>query len=55
VSYLTDEETQNREVRSLIKAGTTLNCQNLNLITLEKPETFNPPQEIKVVPATEFL
>jgi len=52
---LTDEETQNREVRSLIKAGMTLNCQNLNLLTLEKQETYKPPQEIKVISAVEFL
>jgi len=52
---LTDEETQNREVRSLIKAGTSLNCQNLNLITLEKPESYIAPVEIKIVTAAEIL
>jgi hypothetical protein len=51
---LTDEETQGREVKALIKAGTTLNCKNLNLLTLEKPDNYNPPQEIKVVSAIEF-
>ena len=52
---LTDEETQSREMRSLIKAGVTLNCQNLNLVTLEKPDTLKLPQEIKVISAAEFL
>ena len=51
---LTDEETRNREVRALIKAGTTLNCQNLNLLALEKPDV-KIPQEIKAVSAPEFL
>jgi predicted AAA+ superfamily ATPase len=51
---LTDEETQNREVRSLIKAGTTLNCQNLNLLTLEKPDALQLPKEVKIVTATEL-
>ena len=52
---LTDEETRTREMRSLIKAGTTLNCSNLNLLVMEKPEPFKLPQEIKVVTAAEFL
>lgn len=51
---LTDEETQSREVRSLIKAGITLNCQNLNLLTFEKSEV-KIPQEIKLISAAEFL
>lgn len=50
---LSDEETRNREIRSLMKAGTTLHCQNLNLVTLEKPALILP-QEIKVIPAAEF-
>ena len=50
---LTDEETQRREVRSLIKAGTTLRCQNLNLITLEKPDTLKLPQEINIISASQ--
>ena len=51
---LTDEETQNREVRSLIKAGTALHCQNLNIMTLEKPDTLKLPQEINVISAAEL-
>ena len=51
---LTDEETRSREVRALIKAGTTLNCQNLNLLALEKPDV-KIPQEITVISAAEFL
>lgn len=51
---LTDEETQNREVRSLIKAGVALNCTNLNLLTLEKPDASQLPQEIKIISAIEL-
>ena len=51
---LTDEETQNREVRSLIKAGITLNCQNLNLVTLEKPDGYTLPKEIKILSTADF-
>lgn len=51
---LTDEETKNREVRSLLKASTALNCQNLNLLVLEKPKQFDLPSEIKVSSAAKF-
>lgn len=53
---VTDEETLKREVRSLIKAGATLRCQNLNILVVEKPETLELPQEISIVQASsEFL
>ncbi len=52
---LTDEETQNREVRALIKAGRALNCQSLFLLTLEKPHAVKLPQEIKTISAPEFF
>ena len=52
---LADEETRSREVRSLIKAGTRLNCNNLNLLTQELPDDLKLPQEIKVIPAPEFF
>lgn len=52
---LTDEETQSREVRALIKAGNTLDCQNLILLTLEKPNIYASPQEIKVISAPEIF
>lgn len=52
---LTDEETQNREVKALIKAGRTLDCQNLNLLTLEKPDTLKLPQEIKTISAVDLF
>jgi len=52
---LTEEETQTREVRALVKAGITLNCQNLNLLTIEKPNALKLPQEIKVISASDFL
>ncbi len=52
---LTDEETLRREVKALLKAGKTLNCTDLNLLTLEKPDILRLPQEIKTVSAAEFL
>ena len=52
---LTDEETQSREMKALIKSGAALHCQNLNLITLEKSDRVELPQEIKVISASEFL
>ena len=52
---LTDEETQSREVKSLIKAGKVLNCKNLNLISIEKPDIYKLPEEIKLLSAAEVL
>jgi len=52
---LTDEETQSREIRPLIKAGTTLHCTNLTLLCLEKPDSFKLPQGVKAVSAAEFF
>jgi len=52
---LSDQETQDREVGALIKAGTTLDCSNLNLLVLEKPNQLKIPGEIKVIPAAEFI
>ena len=52
---LSDEETSAREIRSLAKASKKLNCQNLNLITVEKPAKHKLPQEIKVISAAEFF
>jgi hypothetical protein len=52
---LTNEETQKREIRSLMNAGKILNCQNLNIITTEIPTTQNLPKEIKIIPFTEYL
>ena len=52
---LSDEETRRREVRALMKAGTSLNCKNLNLVTLVKPAASNLPKEIKVIVAYEFF
>ena len=51
----TDEETRTREISSLVKAGKVLNCQNLNLLTLEKPDIFSLFQEIKIISAAEFF
>lgn len=52
---LTEEETLNREIRSLIKAGIRFNCSNLYLVTVQKPSMFKLPQEIKIVTAAEFF
>lgn len=52
---LTDEETSNREIRSLTKAGTTLDCSNLYLITLEKPDQLTLPKAIKIITFSELL
>ena len=52
---LTDEDTRNREVKSLIKAGKALNCKNLNLLTLEKPDGLRLPLEVRVTSAPEFF
>lgn len=46
---LTDEETRNREVKSLLKAGESLHCINLNIITVHKYSTITLPTEIKVI------
>lgn len=52
---LSDEETRSREIQSLVKAGKALDCQNLNLLTLEIPETLKLPPEVKIISAAEFL
>jgi predicted AAA+ superfamily ATPase len=52
---LTDEDTQKREIKPLIKAGKVLNCQNLYLLTLEKPDSLMVPPGIKLITAPEFL
>lgn len=52
---LSDEETRSREIRSLIRAGTTLNCSSLYLITLEEPDQVIFPKELKIITASEFL
>ena len=52
---LTDEETQARELRSLVKAGVTFNCSNLNLVTIEKPVAFTAPTGVKLITAPEFF
>ena len=52
---LTDQNTQIREARSLVKAGVKLECKNLNLITVEKPKELSLPKEIKLVQILDFL
>lgn len=52
---LSDEETRAREIRSLIKAGATLNCSNLCLLSIEKPVAFKLPSKIKLITAGEFF
>ncbi|KKS96091.1 MAG: hypothetical protein UV73_C0012G0119 [Candidatus Gottesmanbacteria bacterium GW2011_GWA2_43_14] len=52
---LSDEETRQREVKSLIKTGAVLNCRNLNIITAESIDTVKFPEEIKIITAGEFF
>lgn len=52
---LTDEDTQKREIKPLLKAGKALNCQNLYLLTLEKTDSLKLPPEIELITAAEFL
>jgi predicted AAA+ superfamily ATPase len=52
---LTDEETQKREIRSLVSAGKSLNCQNLFIVTTDGLDLQKLPSEIKVIPFHEFL
>ena len=52
---LCDEDTRRREVKSLLKAGKTLQCQNLSILTLEKPEIEDLPKEIKVITTADFF
>ncbi len=46
---LEDQETQERELKSLLKAGEKFNCTNLNLVTIEKPAGLVLPESVKVV------
>lgn len=52
---INDEETRTREVRSLIKAGSALNCRNLILLTQDKPNALKLPLEITLVSKEEFF
>ena len=51
---LNDEDTQKREIRSLIKAGEQLSCNNLNLLTLDYPKQLEIPESIKIVSVPEI-
>ncbi len=53
-SDLSDEETRKREVKSLLKAGATLGCSNLYLVTLDRV-TASIPKEIKIVTAENYF
>lgn len=46
---LTDEETRNREVHSLLKIGKKLHCSKLYIVTLHRDVKIAIPQEIKVI------
>lgn len=52
---LSDEETRSREIHSLIKTATRLNCSNLYLIIPEKPGQLILPKSLKVITAVEFF
>lgn len=46
---ISDEETRNREIKSLLKAGTDLHCSRLYLISLDRDETATLPKEIEIM------
>lgn len=50
---LTDEETRNREVRSLLKAGKVLHCSKLYLVTVHTITSL--PKEIEVITPGKLL
>lgn len=52
---LNDEETRERELRSLLKASNALNCSNLFLVTLDTNKNLELPGEIKIIRAEKFL
>lgn len=52
---LSDEETRNREVKSLLKAGTALNCLRLYLVTLDRDNIATLPSGIKVITPEKLL
>jgi hypothetical protein len=52
---LIDEETRDREIKSLLKAEKTLHCSNLNLIYVQKPNGVKLPNNIKAISAAEFI
>jgi predicted AAA+ superfamily ATPase len=52
---LSGEETRNREVRSLVKAGASLKCSNLYLITLYGDNNTEIPPEITVLTPDKIL
>ncbi len=52
---LTDAETKDREVRSLLKAGATLHCSVLYLVTADRNETLAIPKEIKIITPEKLL
>lgn len=51
---LTDEETRNREIRSLLKAGKQLHCSKLYLVAVHKDITMIP-EEIEVITPEKLL
>ncbi len=52
---LSDQETLTREVRGLIRAAASLDCLNLNLITLNPDMSGLVPKEITVLTPDKVL
>ena len=52
---LSDEETQKREIKSLVSASKVFNCKNLNIVTFEKLSDFEFGSDIKAISAEEFF
>lgn len=52
---LADEETRNREVKSLLKAGKNLHCSKLYLVTMDRNNTAALPKEIEIITPEKIL
>lgn len=52
---IADEETRNREVKSLLKAGKTLRCSKLYLVALHRGTPVELPKEIEVITPEKLL
>ena len=52
---ITDEETFEREIKSLFRAKKVLGCTNLNLVFFGKTDFPKSVEGIKIIPASEFF
>lgn len=52
---ITDSETLQREIRSLLRAKKVLKCDDLNLIILEDDNKLKEIKGVKIIPASDFF